>query len=198
MDDRERSVVKLLVGLGNPGERYHGTRHNVGFRFVDKLADSESIRFRRRYLPSAWVGSLEIEGETVLLVKPKTFMNRSGKAVAGLLRRYGLTIDDLIVVYDDVALEVGRLRVRQRGSAGGHNGVQSVIDWLDADNFVRIRIGVGGSPRQGGLIDHVLGGFTPEEEKSIEVAIARARDLTECLLCAGVEQAMNNFNRSDN
>lgn len=190
--------MKMLVGLGNPGRRYKGTRHNVGFRLVDRIAAEQGVKMRRKRFRPYWSASCGIAGETVHLIEPRTYMNRSGNAVKSLMDRNGLDIADLIVVYDDVALEVGQLRLRQKGSAGGHNGLQSVIGMLGIDEFLRIRIGVGRPPDKGGMVDHVLGGFTKAEEKSIEEAMERGLDMLDCLLREGAEEAMSKFNTKVN
>lgn len=190
--------MKMLVGLGNPGKRYRRTRHNVGFRLVDRIAQEKGVRIRWRLLVPAWHGDYEEGGEKIHLAKPRTYMNRSGGAVGRLLERYGLDVADLVVAYDDVALDVGQLRLRESGSAGGHNGVQSVIDELSRRDFLRIRIGVGGPGRRGNLVEHVLGSFTSEEEKSINAAIERGVDLFDSLLRDGPAKTMSSFNNKVN
>jgi peptidyl-tRNA hydrolase, PTH1 family len=190
--------VKILVGLGNPGANYERTRHNAGFRLVDSLAAREGLRFKRKLTVPAWLGSFDSGGERVFVAKPKTFMNRSGTAVAGLLRKYGLEVSDLVVIYDDVALPLGQLRLRASGGAGGHNGLRSIIDALGSQDFLRIRIGVDG-PRDGrGMIDHVLGRFAPNEEEIIKLAIESGLDMIDSLLRDGAEKTMSKFNRKIN
>jgi len=188
----------MLVGLGNPGAEYGATRHNVGFRFVDRLTRDCGVRMKRKWFHPAWVGSTERAGERLRLVKPRTFMNRSGLAVAPLARKWRVSVEDVIVVYDDVALDTGVLRLREKGGAGGHNGVQSLIDCLGSDAFMRIRIGIGGAPAGVAMVDHVLGAFTNEEEKSINAAIERGKDMLDCLLRDGPAKAMSVFNRKIN
>lgn len=190
--------MKILIGLGNPGAQYKSTRHNAGFMMVDRLAKAEKVKMRRKMLCSAWVGSFENEGERVLIAKPKTFMNRSGHAAAGLLRKYGLSISDMIVAYDDVALNLGQLRLRQGGGTGGHNGIRSIIDALGTKDFCRIRIGVGAPSGAVSMTDHVLGRFKPEERRIIDLAIDRSLDMFSSLLRDGVDQTMSVFNSKVN
>jgi PTH1 family peptidyl-tRNA hydrolase len=186
------AVRHLVVGLGNPGPEYANTRHNVGFMVVDLLS-------RRHRIPvkalrhGARVGEGEIAGEPVALVKPLTFMNVSGRAVAPLASQHSLPPSHVIVIYDDADLPFGKIRVRARGSAGGHNGLKSIIASLGSSEFPRVRIGIGRS-RGGDLIEHVLTGFKPAERATINRAIDRAADAVESLLSEGTETAMNRFN----
>jgi PTH1 family peptidyl-tRNA hydrolase len=187
--------VKVIAGLGNPGREYERTRHNIGFLVLDELARRMGAGFRRNWLIPACTARGEIGGEPVRLVKPQTFMNRSGNAVRPVLKRAGGRIDELVVVFDDTALEWGRVRVRAQGSAGGHNGVQSVIDALGDGAFGRIRIGIGPKPDTVSLTDFVLGPFSEAEREGLTGVVARAADAVERVCTAGVEQAMNCFNR---
>ena len=183
--------VKLIVGLGNPGREYQGTRHNVGFAAVDILARRHGIHVKSRR-NSALVGEGAIAGAEVILAKPLTFMNLSGRAVGALVRRYSLNPSDILVVCDDVNLPLGRLRIRAGGSSGGHKGLQSILYSLATKDFARIRIGVG-SPR-GHMVDYVLGKFDRSERESAREAINKAADAVEVILDIGIEQAMNRFN----
>ncbi len=183
--------MKLIVGLGNPGRKYQGTRHNVGFVTIRILARRHHIHVRSRR-NKALVGEGVIAGEKVVLAKPLTFMNLSGQAVGGLLRRYRLEPSDLIVISDDVNLPLGRLRVRARGSAGGHKGLSSIIHSLGTEDFARIRIGIG-SPGFG-MVDYVLSRFGRAEREVAREATSRTADAVEAVLAAGIEQAMNRFN----
>lgn len=183
--------MKLIVGLGNPGDAYRETRHNVGFKVVDELAD--------RHRADSWrekFGGLEAKtrlGETpVILVKPLSFMNLSGQAVQAFSAFYKIAAPDLLVIVDDAELPLGRLRARRDGGAGGHNGLKSVIECLGTKAFARLRIGVGRGP--GELANHVLGRFTPEEQSVISAAVLRAADATEVFIANGIEPAMNAFN----
>jgi peptidyl-tRNA hydrolase, PTH1 family len=193
---RPQIVVRhLIVGLGNPGPEYAHTRHNVGFMVVDELS-------RRHRIPvkmlkhSARIGEGEIQGEPTALAKPLTYMNISGQSVGPLLRRHSLPPSSLVVVYDDADLPLGKIRLRARGSAGGHGGLKSIIGTLGTTEFPRVRIGIGRSGR-GDLVDHVLGGFRREERDTIEHAIQRAADAVEEILTDGIEPAMNRFNAAE-
>jgi peptidyl-tRNA hydrolase, PTH1 family len=182
---------KLIVGLGNPGGEYNGTRHNVGFVTIDVLAKRLHIQVKSRR-GKAIIGEGEIAGQPVILAKPYTFMNLSGQAVADLARRYRLSPADIIVVCDDVNLPLGKLRIRASGSAGGHNGLKSIIQSLNSNEFPRVRIGIG-SPR-GEMIDHVLSKFHRNEQPAIEDGVLRAADAVEISLAEGIDRAMNSFN----
>lgn len=182
----------LIVGLGNPGAEYNHTRHNVGFRAIDLLAERHKIDTRKTE-KRAFVGYGKIGDVPVVLAKPITFMNLSGESVAPLLRMLELTPADLIVLFDDMDLPVGRIRVRPDGSAGGHNGIKSLIHFLRTQEFPRVKIGVG-RPGGGPTIDHVLGKFGRTELDPIQTAIARAVDAAECMVAEGTVSAMNRFN----
>ncbi|MCC7300318.1 MAG: aminoacyl-tRNA hydrolase [Verrucomicrobia bacterium] len=183
--------MKVIVGLGNPGREYEMTRHNIGFLVLDELAGRSGAPFRRSWRVSARISKRLIGRETVKLVKPQTFMNRSGLAVRAMLRKQ----DDLLVVFDDVALGWGQLRVRAQGSAGGHNGVQSVMDVVGEGAFGRIRIGIGPKPDSVSLSNYVLGPFSDAEKQNLKDVVRRAADAVEMVCTAGIEQAMNCFNR---
>jgi PTH1 family peptidyl-tRNA hydrolase len=186
--------VKCIVGLGNPGREYERTRHNIGFLVLDELAARNGLSFRKSWRYPAEIAKGMIAGETVWLVKPQTFMNRSGAAVRPLLRRLTGGPDDLLVVFDDTALEWGRLRIRARGSAGGHNGVQSVLNVLRDDAFGRIRVGIGAKPDMVSLSDYVLGPFSAEEQRMLADVTGRAADAVELVCQGGIARAMNVFN----
>jgi PTH1 family peptidyl-tRNA hydrolase len=187
--------VKVIVGLGNPGREYEMTRHNIGFLVLDELARRLGLSFRRSWWFPAKTARGRIGQEKVRLVKPQTFMNRSGGAVRPVLRKEGGQVDDLVVVFDDVALGWGQLRVRAQGSAGGHNGVQSVMDSLEDGAFGRIRIGIGPKPDSVSLSDYVLGPFSDAERQDLENVVRRAADAVEMVCTTGIGQAMNCFNR---
>jgi peptidyl-tRNA hydrolase, PTH1 family len=184
-------LVKLIAGLGNPGREYLRTRHNVGFEVLD------SVAARHR---STWTGKPDAElarwGQEAVLVKPQTYMNLSGSAVQRWQHFYKVAAEDLLVVVDDVNLEAGRLRIRRSGSAGGHNGLKSIVAALGSDQFARLRVGVGGGERKN-LSSHVLGRFTPDEEAIIETAIARAVEAIEVFIAEGIVAAMDRYNRKD-
>lgn len=183
----------VIVGLGNPGNKYENTRHNVGFRAIDAISKKYGIKVDRvKY--KAIVGEGEIGGEKVLLVKPQTFMNLSGESVREIVQWYKLPVENIIVIYDDVDIAVGTVRIRPSGSSGTHNGMKSVIYQLQADRFPRIRIGIGKAPDGWDLADYVLGNFTNEEAADIDEAVTRAANAVETLISAGVEAAMNLYN----
>jgi peptidyl-tRNA hydrolase, PTH1 family len=188
--------VKLIVGLGNPGPKYAATRHNVGFRTVDEIVRREGLTLEGG--PSdALVAKVRRWTEPAWIVKPLTMMNLSGHAVAELARFYQIDPAAILVVVDEVQLPLGRLRARRSGSAGGHNGLKSIIERLGTDAFARMRIGVGrGDPRRD-LADHVLARFDRDEEPEIENAIARAADAAEVFVNEGIEVVMNRFNAKE-
>lgn len=190
--ERERTPTRLIVGLGNPGSRYRDTRHNVGFGCVDLLAQRWGIAINDRRRTTA-LGQGYREGKPVALAKPRTFMNLSGESVAYLLARFGGRPADLVVVYDEMALPVGRIRLRARGSDAGHNGIKDIIRTVRTVDFPRLRIGIGG-PGLSGSVDHVLGRFSDQENPTIADAICRAAEAVECLLSDGIEIAMNRYN----
>jgi len=183
----------LLVGLGNPGPRYRGTFHNVGFEVVDEIARRHGVLFGSSPA-DALLARIRRTGGDVLLVKPLTFMNLSGFAVAELARYFRVELADLLVVADEVSLPVGRLRARPRGSDGGHRGLQSIIEQLGTQEFCRLRVGVGRGDERRDLADHVLSGFAEDEKPEIERAIGRAVDAAEAFVTDGIDVVMNRFN----
>ena len=186
--------MKLVVGLGNPGAKYEGTRHNVGFAAVDLLAKRHGLEWQAAPRGiEALVANWRMGG--AILAKPLTFMNLSGGAVVGLLQFYKIPIEEQLVIIDEAQLEIGRLRIRPEGSAGGHNGLKSMIASLGAMGFPRLRIGVGRGDRRRDLADHVLARLEPEERSVIDDAIARAADAAELFIAEGVQAAMNRYNR---
>ncbi len=196
------SVMNTLaiVGLGNPGPGYARTRHNVGFRCVDAYAGKKGVRFVKTAC-QARLAVFDARGTRVVLAKPRTFMNLSGQSAMALVRSLHIPVESLVVVYDDVDLPLGRLRVRPSGGPGGHNGVKSIIASLGSDRFPRVRVGIGGTGDPAGaaasndpLIDYVLGRFSQEEEPVIAESIARVGDVLDCIIADGVDAAMNRFN----
>lgn len=185
--------MRLVVGIGNPGRRYEETRHNLGFRVLDRLAADHHIAVSRRRF-DALVGQGTIEGSSVLLVKPQTYVNLTGSAVAPLLRWHRCSPADLLVVCDDLNLELGRLRLRSQGSSGGHNGLGSLIECLGTEAFPRLRIGIGRAA-DAGQVAHVLGTFGPQEREVVEGVVARAADAVRLWLRLGTQAAMNEVNR---
>ena len=185
--------MKLIVGLGNPGPRYRGTVHNVGFDVVDEVAGRRGVSFEAAPADALMARLRDVDGGA-LLVKPLTFMNVSGEAVGALQRYFRVPVEDMLVVVDDVALPAGRLRVRRSGSAGGHNGLKSIISGLGTDGFARLRVGVGrGDPRRD-LSDHVLSRVTGELRETLVEATAKAADAAELFLAASIEELMKRFN----
>ena len=188
--------MKLVVGLGNPGPKYDGTRHNVGFAAVDLLAKRHGLEWQAAPRGiEALVASWRMNG--AILAKPLTFMNLSGQAVVGLLQFYKIPVEEQLVIVDETQLDLGRVRIRPDGSAGGHNGLKSMIASLGTMAFPRLRIGVGRGDKRRDLADHVLARFEPEERSVIEDAIAKAADAAELFIAEGVSAAMNRYNRKD-
>jgi PTH1 family peptidyl-tRNA hydrolase len=186
--------VKLIVGLGNPGFEYHLTPHNLGFMAVDRLAESCGVEIGRREA-QALTAATEIEQEDVVLAKPQTFMNLSGMAVARLLDNYQLQVADLIVLVDDVDLPLGVLRIRQRGSAGSHNGLKSIIGTLQSDGFGRVRMGAGPDRPMDDLVSYVLGPFRRAQLEAVSDMLDQAGEAVRVILKEGISRAMNRFNR---
>lgn len=191
---KEGGVTWLLVCLGNPGDQYENTRHNVGWMVADEVADRQNAPIQRLKF-KALTNILTISGEKVLVMKPVTYMNLSGEAVRPAADFYKVPPEHILVVSDDTALAVGRLRIRKGGSAGGHNGLKNIIQQLGTDQFPRLRVGVGEKPHPDyDLADWVLGRFTGEDKKAIDASVQRAADAVECILKDGLDRAMNKFN----
>ena len=191
---KKAPVAWLIVGLGNTGSRYEYTRHNVGFMVADELGEREDIPIQRlRY--HALTNTAVIGGQGVLLMKPTTYMNLSGEAVGEAARFYKLDPGHVLVISDDVALPLGKLRIRTGGSAGGHNGLKSIIQHLGSDQFPRLKVGVGGKPHPNhDMADWVLSKLRGEDLRVMEEAVGRAADAVECYLRDGPQKAMNRFN----
>jgi len=186
--------VRLVVGLGNPGPEYAETRHNLGFKVIEALDEALGIEVKQRKF-NARLGEGRHWDKKVILMKPWTFMNRSGESVAAAVGFYKLDVHDLMVVVDDMALETGMIRVRASGSAGGHNGLADIIEKLGTDEFARCRVGIG-ARRSPDAVDHVLGRPASEEKPVLNRAILLARDAVLCWLEFGVDRTMNEFNRT--
>lgn len=184
----------LIAGLGNPGTKYEMTRHNIGFHTIDYIADEMGIKVKKlKY--KALYGEGVINGERVILVKPQTFMNLSGESIAEFVKFFKIPVENVIIISDDISLDTGRIRVRGKGSAGGHNGLKSIIYMLNSDNFPRVRIGVGAPTHADyDLADFVLGRFSKEEIPVLEEAIVRADKAVKEIIARGFESAMNKFN----
>jgi len=197
--------LKAIFGLGNPGARYKGTRHNIGFEVLDEVARRANVGFESAPAEAliarirgsvAGIGLSRTLADDVLLAKPLTFMNASGQAIGELLRYFKIDVTDMLVVVDEVQLPLGRLRARVRGSAGGHNGLKSVIAHLGSD-FARLRIGVGRGDARRGLADHVLAKFDKDEAAEVERMTMRAADAAEVFVTDGIAAVMNQFNGGD-
>lgn len=185
--------MKLIVGLGNPGMQYAATRHNIGFEVIDSIADTYNISvIKNKY--KALIGEGILAGEKVILMKPQTFMNLSGEAVKSCMDFHKIAIQDLIVIYDDISLEVGQLRLRETGSAGGHNGIKNIIMHMGTQEFNRVRVGVGEKPAGWDLAQYVLGRFSPEELKVIAPQTVEAAKAVEVIISQGMQKAMNHYN----
>ncbi len=184
----------VIAGLGNPTAKYEHTRHNAGFDVIDVLAEKYNIKVTEKK-HRALCGSGNIGGEKVLLVKPQTFMNLSGESIAAILNFYKLDpVSQLIVIYDDITLAPGKLRIRRKGSAGGHNGIKSIIACTGTQEFMRIRVGVGEKPQGWDLADYVLSRFSREERTAVDEAMADAADAAVMLLRGETDAAMNKYN----
>lgn len=185
----------IIAGLGNPTLRYEGTRHNVGFEVIDTLADKYNIAVETRK-SRALIGKGIIAGQKVILVKPQTYMNLSGESIGALADYYKIDEEkELLVIYDDVSLDVGQLRIRRKGSAGGHNGIKNIIAHLGTDVFPRIKVGVGEKPKRYDLADYVLGHFSGEDREIMRESYRKAADAVEMILEGDLSGAMNTYNK---
>jgi len=191
--------MKLIVGLGNPGRTYAHNRHNAGFWCLNYFARLHSIRFDHRQC-RARVGTGELGGEQLLLAKPGTFVNLSGNSVAGLVHKHNIPLSNLLVIYDDLDLPLGKIRLRQSGSSGGHKGMNSIISTLGSEDFPRIRVGIGRpqveeqSISEDAIVNYVLSDFSPQEEAIIKPVIATVSEAIDCFITEGIEAAMGKFN----
>ncbi len=190
---RKDKMMYLIAGLGNPTREYDKTRHNVGFSVIDVLADKYNIDVSDRK-HKALCGRGVIEGEKVLLLKPQTFMNLSGESIREAVDYYKIDPEDIIVIYDDISLEPGQLRIRLKGSAGGHNGIKNIIAHLGTQEFPRIKVGVGAKPPKMDLADYVLSRFGAEEQKIMDEAFGEAAEAAVMMMTTGAERAMNHYN----
>jgi PTH1 family peptidyl-tRNA hydrolase len=191
--------MKLIVGLGNPGKTYARNRHNAGFLCLNYFARLHSIRFDRRQC-QARVGIAQVRGEKLLLARPGTFMNLSGKSVACLVHKHNIPLSDVLVIHDDLDLPLGKIRLRQSGSSGGHKGMNSIISALGSEDFPRIRVGIGRpqaekqSISEDAVVNYVLSDFSPQEEAIIKPVIPKVAEAIDCFLSEGIKAAMNKFN----
>ena len=186
--------MKAIVGLGNPGRTYEGTRHNIGFKVLDLLSQKWQINYNKNDW-NALYGKGQTGSEEVILVKPMTFMNRSGEAIAPLLSWFKLNPEDLIVLCDDIHLPIGQLRLRARGSDGGHNGLKSIITQTGSDLFIRVRLGVNEPPPGFDQADYVLSRFGKADQAPVEEMITNAADAVETIITSGLPTAMNRYNQ---
>lgn len=188
-------MMHLIVGLGNPTERYEKTRHNIGFDVIDALADKYDIKMDRKKA-KAVCGTGVIGGCRVLLAKPQTYMNLSGDSVSRLVHFFKLDPEkELIIVFDDISLTPGNIRIRKKGSAGGHNGMKDIIAKVGTDQFSRLKVGVGEKPEGTDLVNHVLSRFSRSDRELVDEAIADAVDALALMICGGTDEAMNRYNR---
>ena len=185
--------MKIIVGLGNPTKEYAGTRHNVGFSVIYNISDAYGIAVDTKK-HKALIGKGMIEGEKVVLAMPQTYMNLSGESVRELMDFYKCDLQDLIVIYDDISLDVGKIRIRAKGSAGGHNGIKNIIAHLNTQEFTRIKVGVGEKPPKMDLADYVLGRFSKEEQPIIRESADRAQEAVADIIMHDVSYAMNKYN----
>ncbi len=188
--------MKLVVGLGNPGKEYERSRHNIGFMVVEGIARRQGVELKKMFWFPARQAKCRIGDCEVRLLEPTTYMNRSGHAVWGAMKKWRVAPVDTVVVYDDVELEFGGIRVRGKGTGGSHNGMKSVLEWLQTKAFPRVRVGVGPKPPDADMIGFVLGDFPAEESLGLEKVVERAADAVESIFSIGIERTMNEFNRS--
>ncbi|MDF1811462.1 MAG: aminoacyl-tRNA hydrolase [Verrucomicrobiales bacterium] len=186
--------IRLVVGLGNPGVEYEHTRHNVGFDCLDLLASDLGLDWEKDKKSKALVAR---RGSDIILVKPQTFMNLSGRSVARLTGFYKIPKDGVLIVYDDVDTDPGKIKFKPKGSAGGHNGIKSIIECLGTDEFPRLKIGIGGSGGKGQMVGHVLGKFSEQEQPVIDESLQRAKESIKFAVEHGLHAAMNEFNRRE-
>ncbi|WP_303860841.1 aminoacyl-tRNA hydrolase [Alkalibaculum bacchi] len=183
--------MKAIVGLGNPGDQYAHTRHNIGFQVIDAIADSYAVHFKSK--GKSLIGTFFLDGEKVLLVKPQTFMNLSGESVFDVVDYYDLDMEDLLIIYDDIDIDVGKMRIRQKGSAGTHNGMRSVIYHLKSDKMARIRLGIGKQDNIP-LDKYVLGKFTSDELSIVKETVEKAAKAALFFVKEGINPCMNKYN----
>lgn len=183
----------LVAGLGNPGKKYRDTKHNVGFDVINLLSERLNVKVEKIKHQSLY-GEVIINGEKVIIVKPQTYMNNSGISVRGFADFYKIPLENIIIIYDDIDIPIGNIRIRKKGSAGSHNGMKSIIYHLKDDNFPRIRIGIGKPSGEKDLINHVLGGFSKENRELVDETILRASKAVEEIIYSDLEKSMNMYN----
>jgi PTH1 family peptidyl-tRNA hydrolase len=186
--------IYLIAGLGNPGNKYNATRHNAGFEVAELLGEKNSIQMNKSKFKALY-GEGRIAGKKVLLVKPQTYMNLSGECIREISEWFKINESNIIIIYDDIDLAVGKIRVRSKGSAGTHNGMRSIIYQTQTDNFPRVRVGVGKPPPEWNLADYVLSRFTAEEKDTVISSMKLAADAVEAIIAKGIDTAMNLYNK---
>lgn len=185
--------MKLIVGIGNPGKEYDNTRHNVGFMALDSIADHYNVEFNETKFKSVYT-SIRVNNEKVILMKPQTYVNLSGSAVVSMMNYFNIDKEDILVIYDDLALPTGKLRVRFKGSGGGHNGIKNIIDYLKTQEFKRVRIGISNN-KLFDQVDYVLGRFSKEDMSTLENTFKKLRELPEDFVNEPFSDFMNKYNR---
>jgi PTH1 family peptidyl-tRNA hydrolase len=187
--------MKLIIGLGNPGRNYASNRHNIGFICLNHLARTHGVRFDQKK-GLARIGTGKIAGKEIVLAKPQTYVNSSGEAVSRLVKKFNISLDDLIIIHDDLDLPLGKIRISFGSSSGGHKGIDSIISYLGNQNFTRVRVGIGrpAGASEDEIIAYVLSDFSPEQKKAIAPVIPKVSEAILCLLTEGLEAAMNKFN----
>ena len=183
----------LIVGLGNPGKEYEFTRHNMGFNVINKLSNKYGIEVNKKKFDGL-CGDGMIEGEKVILLKPQTYMNLSGKSIVQVVNFYKIPLENVIVIYDDIDIEPGLIRIRKKGSSGSHNGMKSVIAELGSGEFMRVRVGIGKPKYDGDMINYVIGAVPEEEQKELEKGVEKAKEAVIEILRSGIDTSMNKFN----
>ena len=183
----------LIVGLGNPEEEYSKTRHNIGFNVINKISDKYGIEVNKKKFDGL-IGDGIIEGKKVILLKPQTYMNLSGKSIMQVINFYKIPLENIIVIYDDIDVEPGLIRIRKKGSSGSHNGMKSVIQELNSEEFTRIRVGIGKPKYDNDMINYVIGTILEEDKKDLELGVEKAKEATIEILKKGIDIAMNKFN----
>lgn len=190
-----QQAIPLIVGLGNPGDTYEKTRHNVGFQVIDAVAEAFSVSLDKNKFDAVF-GRGRMQGRSVMLAKPLAYMNRSGLPTRRLADYFRISVRELIVVHDDIDLDLGRIKIKEKGGDGGHKGIRSIMDAFGGGGFTRLRIGVGRS-EAGDVVGHVLGKFSPDEARLLDETIVRAKTALVMLLCQGAREAMNVFHRKE-
>ncbi|MCT4612681.1 MAG: aminoacyl-tRNA hydrolase [Clostridia bacterium] len=185
--------MKIVIGLGNPGAKFDETRHNVGFDIIDAFVDEKGLKIDKNKFKGIYT-KFKLNGEDVVVLKPETYMNLSGESVIEVMNFFKVTNEDIIVIYDDISLDVGKIRIKKKGSAGGHNGIKNIIKMIGTEEFDRLRFGVGNKPDYMDLADYVLGRFNKEDKVIVDREIKTAVEALNVYLSAGIDEAMNNYN----